>query len=254
MTDRVISLVTPVHPPAAQFLADAYASILAQDLPDGWDWQWVIQEDGHSAAVLAAIPDDHRISFGTGRAGGPAVARTLSLSRVAGEIVQVLDADDQLTPGALARVIDVFTNHADVGWTTTRVVDLLPDGTTQGFDFDPPPGRLTHGSVLAHWQSHSYRASVHPATLAVRRDLLLELGGWMALPASEDTGLLLALDATVDGCFIPEAGLLYRKWPGQMTAQSDHIDTDEREARFRVIEQRALAIAHRRRGAVTSPA
>ncbi len=40
----------------------------------------------------------------------------------------------------------------------------------------------------------------------------------MALPASEDTGLLLALNAVSTGYFIPDAGLLYRKWPGQSTA------------------------------------
>lgn len=252
MNDPIISIVTPVHAPAAQYLADAYASIRAQILPEGWDWQWVIQEDGTSTEVLAAIPDDPRISFGTGRAGGPAVARTLSLSRVKGAVVQVLDADDQFTPGTLHRVIEVLDRHRDIGWTTTRVIDLRVDGTTQGFDFDPPPGRLPQGSILAHWQTHDYRASVHPATLAIRRELLLELGGWMALPASEDTGLLLALDATTDGYFIPDTGLIYRKWPGQMTAQTEHVSAVERAARFRVIEQRALAIARRRQTVLTS--
>jgi hypothetical protein len=49
----------------------------------------------------------------------------------------VLDADDQLTPGALARDIEVLSKYADIGWTTSRVVDLLPDGSTVGFDADP---------------------------------------------------------------------------------------------------------------------
>jgi hypothetical protein len=61
----------------------------------------------------------------------------------------------------------------------------------------------------------------------------------MALPASEDMGLVLALDAVVDGWFIPEPGLLYRKWPGQATAQPAHIDPVELEARRRLIDERA---------------
>ncbi|QEV39866.1 hypothetical protein CP978_16030 [Streptomyces nodosus] len=48
------------------------------------------------------------------------------------------------------------------------------------------------------------------------------LGGWMALPSSEDTGLLMALNAVSTGWFIEECGLLYRKWPGQSTAQDAH--------------------------------
>lgn len=66
----------------------------------------------------------------------------------------------------------------------------------------------------------------------MRRDLLLALGGWMALPASEDTGLLLALNTVSTGYFIREYGLLYRKWPGQATAQPTHTATEERDARM----------------------
>lgn len=96
--------------------------------------------------------------------------------------------------------------------------------------------------VLHHWLAHDHRAQVHPATLCMRRPLLLMLGGWMALPASEDTGLLLALNAVSTGYFIPDAGLLYRKWPGQSTAAAAHVDPAERVARMTIIESRAEAL------------
>lgn len=35
----------------------------------------------------------------------------------------------------------------------------------------------------------------------------------MALPSSEDTSLLMALNAVSTGWFIEECGPLYRKWP-----------------------------------------
>jgi hypothetical protein len=98
--------------------------------------------------------------------------------------------------------------------------------------------------VLDHWLANDFRAQVHPATLFVRRDLLLALGGWMALPASEDTGLLLALNAACRGWFSPEVGLFYRKWPGQMTGQAAHTDAAERDARMAVVEARARALAY----------
>jgi hypothetical protein len=108
---------------------------------------------------------------------------------------------------------------------------------------------VTHGgrgcpAVLggASWKANGYRAPVHPATLCMRRDLLLALSGGMALPASEDTGLLIAASVVSDGYFIAEPGLHYRKWPGQMTGQAAHRDPAEHAARMRIIEARASAL------------
>ena len=97
--------------------------------------------------------------------------------------------------------------------------------------------------MLAHWRGHSYRLPVHPATLCIRRDLLLALGGWMALPASEDTGLLLAANAVIDGYHLAEPSLQYRKWAGQATAQAAHTDPVDAANRVRLIELRATALS-----------
>ncbi|MFJ2303353.1 hypothetical protein [Streptomyces sp. NPDC087787] len=55
----------------------------------------------------------------------------------------------------------------------------------------------------------------------------------------DDTGLLMALNAVSTGWFIEECGLLYRKWPGQSTAQDAHHHEAERRARMKIIEQNA---------------
>ncbi|WP_443057870.1 glycosyltransferase family 2 protein [Streptomyces sp. KLMMK] len=243
---RRIIIVTAVHGPSAHHLNDAYKSLCDQELPEGWEWHWVIQEDGKTDDVTLFVPDDEQVTFRQGRSGGPGVARTMALAHADGDYVKILDADDQLPPGALARDIAVLERDPSIGWTTSRVLDLMPDGSTVGFDQDPEDGPIEPGSVLAHWQEHNYRAQVHPATLCVRRDLLLALGGWMALPASEDTGLLLALDAVSRGWFTREVGLLYRKWPGQATGQAAHTDTAERDARMAVVQARAQALAYNR--------
>ncbi|WP_411771398.1 glycosyltransferase family 2 protein [Streptomyces gramineus] len=240
---RCVTVVTAVHAPSARFLTEAYASLCEQRLPDGWRWRWLIQEDGHGDEVRPYVPDDDRVSYRQGRPGGPGVARTLALARAEGPYVKILDADDRLVPGALARDLAVLEAHPTVGWATSRVLDLLPDGSTAGFPGDPADGPIEPGTVLASWAANDFRAPVHPAGLFVRRDLLLALGGWMALPASEDTGLLLALDAVSRGWFTAEAGLLYRKWPGQVTARPAHTDPAERQARMAVVEARARALA-----------
>ncbi|MEU2281387.1 glycosyltransferase family 2 protein [Streptomyces sp. NPDC013178] len=242
MNRRVI-VVTAVHAPSAPYLPEAYASLRGQDLPDGWEWHWVIQEDGTTDAVGPHVPDDPRVTFRQGRPGGPGVARTIALAHAEGEYVKVLDADDRLTPGALHRDLAALEADPALGWATSRALDLLPDGSTAGFPGDPLDGPIERGDVLDHWKAHDFRAQVHPATLCVRRDLLLALGGWMALPASEDTGLLLALNSVSRGWFSREVGLLYRKWEGQVTGQAAHTDPAERDARMAVVEARARALA-----------
>src|SRR6185369_12893658 len=128
---------------------------------------------------------------------------------------------------------------ADHAFTTSAALDLLPDGSDATVADPHPEGPLVRGTLVKLWRRDSYRLPVHPATLCIRRERLLQLGGWMALPASEDTGLLIAASVVSRGYFIPEAGLLYRKWPGQATAQADHTDPEEWISRMRIIEQRA---------------
>lgn len=240
---RTISIVTAVHAPAAHFLPDAYKSLQNQELPAGWDWQWVVQEDGKTGEVAGALPDDPRISIEMGRPLGQGVARTYALGRASGDLVKVLDADDQLTRGALARDIGIMMAYPSVGWTTSRVLDLLPDGATAGFDIgDPDPGQLSGAFVVGFWRQHNYRAPVHPATLCIRKELVVALGGWMALPAGEDTGLLLSASTISAGYFIGEPGLLYRKWPGQVTAQPEHTDAEQVAARNAIIDARCQAL------------
>ncbi|MET8981019.1 glycosyltransferase family 2 protein [Streptomyces sp. NPDC004539] len=241
---RSIIIVTAIHAPSAPFLAEAYKSLREQELPDGWDWHWVIQEDGRTDKVAPHVPDDSRVTFRQGRPGGPGVARTIALAHAEGEYVKILDADDQLTPGVLARDLDALEADPTIGWATSRVLDFLPDGSTAGFPGDPDNGPIERGEVLDFWKANGFRAQVHPATLFIRRDLLLALGGWMALPASEDTGLLLALSAVSRGWFNEEVGLLYRKWEGQMTGQMSHTEPVEREARMAVVEARARQLAY----------
>lgn len=234
------SIITPVHREGVAYLRETYGSLTSQVLPEGWEWEWLIQEDGSGVNARDHVPDDPRIRIAASRQGGPHVSRTVALGRSSGELIKTLDSDDLLTEGALARDIRVLTDYPEVGWTTSSVLDLLPDGTRVGFAGDPPEGLIKSGEVLAYWELHR-RAQVHPATLCARRQFVFALGGWMALPSSGDTGLLLGLDAFSPGWFTAEVGLLYRKHDGQITADPAHAQGPEWDARMRVIGERARA-------------
>jgi glycosyltransferase involved in cell wall biosynthesis len=240
----VISVITPIYKPDAVFLLEAYESLCAQELPESWSWEWLVQEDGSSRIAQEILPQsDERVVFGIGRHGGVAITRNLALSAARGDLVKNLDQDDVLAEGVLARDIAAIVNNEGVQWTTSRVLDLLPDGSKVGFDNDPPHGRLEPGTVVDHWRSHNYRLSVHPTTICLTRELAVLLGGWMAVPGSDDTGLLVAASVMSPGFFESEVGLLYRKWPGQQSATSGHSEPVEWNARMKLISERASALA-----------
>ncbi len=247
VSQSLVSVITAVHPPSLPYLAAAHASLVAQRMPAGWSWEWLRQEDGPTGATVG--DEDPRTSAGTGRKGGPAIARNLALARARGALIRVLDADDVLTPGALARDIGALMSHPDANWATSRALDLTPDGSTKFPPAARPDGPLSDGplrgaDVVRYFQEHGYRLLVHPATLCVRRDMLVALGGWMALPGGEDTGLLLAAAAISDGYFTDEPGLLYRKHDAQATAASDWSTSLDWHARMRLTEARTIALRH----------
>ena len=240
----LLSVITPVYRPVPKHLLAAYESVVSQKLPSGWEWEWIVQEDGDTGVCESILPKDPRIKLGSGRHSGVAITRNLALARSNGACIKNLDQDDVLTPGVLTRDLEVFGENPDVQWTTSKALDLLPDGSTAGFDGDPPAGRLKPGLVVELWRARHYRLPVHPTTICIRRRLVTALGGWMAVPGSDDTGLLVSASVVSAGYFHGEVGLLYRKWPGQESAQPRHTESAEWNARMSLIDERAKSLAH----------
>lgn len=250
MTDKhTITIITPVYDGGHAYLGQAAESIRAQQLPEGWTWQWVVQEDGETGRPLAELPNDPRISTGTGRRMGAAVARTLGLARATGELVRPLDADDLLTEGALLRDIETLTEHPEIGWVVSSGLDLLVDGSQTPAPDDFPPGPLPEGEIYRHYAAGEHR--VISCAVTAHTELVRAVGGWGALPASEDSSLLLALEAAAPGWMIAEPSMLYRKHATQSTRLAEFADPTERAARVASVLARADAL--RRTGWRWSP-
>ncbi|QKW40846.1 glycosyltransferase [Actinomadura sp. NAK00032] len=250
---QTMSVITPVYKPDPELLREAYDSLAGQELPNDWEWEWIVQEDGTTGVAENILPADPRIKFGTGRRGSSSLTRNLGLARSRGELIKNLDADDVLTPGVLARDIEVLSSDQGVHWTASRALDLLPDGSTVSVQDRVPPGRLEPGVVFEQWKADDFRLPVHPTTLCIRRNLATALGGWMAVPGSDDSGLLISASMVSAGHFHGEIGLLYRKWPGQVTAQPAHYAETEWNSRMSLIRERAESFAEiwSRRGLLT---
>lgn len=236
-----ISVLTAVHPVGALHIDSAYHSLALQFLPEGWHWEWLVQEDGEDCDLGRKLPRDSRISIDRSPKGGPGPSRSTALGRASGTLIKVLDADDMLAPGALSRDILTATNHR-VSWTVSAALDLFPDGSIASPDWHPDHGPLPRGSLASYWRSHNHRLSVHPATLCIDRDLAVALGGWSPLPTSEDTDLLLSANVVADGYFISDVGLYYRKWSEQITQSELHHDAANEQMRITAIEARLQAL------------
>ncbi|SEE66361.1 Glycosyl transferase family 2 [Streptomyces sp. 2231.1] len=223
----LISIITPVYDGGQQYICDAYDSLCTQELPKGWKWEWLVQEDGPGGPA-SVLPSDPRISIGTNRKGGAAMARSIAMSRVRGDLVRALDADDLLPAGALSRAITTLTEQRDIAWCVSACLDLLPDGSLRPGPHDPPAGRLADDTMLAGYKA--LRFPVVGTTLTAYTDLVHAVGGWPAVPASEDVALLLLCEAVSQGWMIDEPGAIYRKHSSQATAQQAHWDSEERAA------------------------
>ncbi|MDQ0577902.1 glycosyltransferase [Streptomyces rishiriensis] len=236
----LISIITPVWNGGHDYIGEAYESLFAQSMPPGWEWEWIVQEDGQTGFLPSILPDDSRVSGGTSRRGGAAMARTVALGRVRGDLVRALDADDLLPQGALSRAIDTLARHRDVAWCVSACLDLLPDGSMLPGPHDPPTGLLADGVMLAGYQAG--RFPVVGTTMTAYADLVVAMGGWPAVPASEDVALLMLCEAVSQGWMIDEPGAIYRKHPQQSTAQPAHWDPAERAALDEVLLPRLSAL------------
>jgi len=105
----MISVLTPVYPPGLPFLGEAYASLKAQDYRG--EWEWVLCQNG-GAIVPAEIARDGHVCLLDGPAGKVGWLKARCAQASYGEILVELDADDLLTPNALAQVAQAFDDPA----------------------------------------------------------------------------------------------------------------------------------------------
>src|SRR3954454_12361504 len=112
-----VSVVIPLHN-YGHFLPECVASVLAQE---GVDVDVLIIDDAStddslSVASEIAAGDDRVRVVASERNGGMVATITRGLWEVDGEYLVKLDADDLLTPGALARATALLQAHPSVGF------------------------------------------------------------------------------------------------------------------------------------------
>jgi mycofactocin system glycosyltransferase len=173
--------------------------IPVRDRPDGLAatlaalgdfWSVVVVDDGSSAPVAAGrfalIRHDAPL--------GPAAARNRGWRAAQTEVVAFVDADCELEPGCLPRLLPHLADPA-VGAVAPRIRSKDPEGTAgwlpayeqrrSSLDLGPMEAPVRPGSVVAYAPT---------ATLVVRREALEDVGGFdEALRYGEDVDLVWRL-------------------------------------------------------------
>jgi glycosyltransferase involved in cell wall biosynthesis len=177
-TRGTIAAVVPCYNDGATLL-DAVRSLQAEPRVS----ELVVVDDGsedvRTLEVFAALEADgvavvHRAN------GGLGAARMTGVAATDGDYVFCLDADDRLLPGALAQLADALDADEELAltWGDYRL-------------FGDRSWRQETAPSLDAWQI-SYQNDM-PASLLIRRDALLDSGGWELRGGYEDWDMLMAL-------------------------------------------------------------
>ncbi len=209
----LISVLMPVFDPPAAALSAAIGSVRHQTYRH---WQLCIADDASSGPEVASIiarqaaADPRICTVRLDRNRGIAPATNAALGLSAGEIVALLDHDDELAPHALARLAAEAAAHpaAEMFFSDE---DQLAQGRHQAPYFKPGwnPDLMLGQNVVNHLAGY-------------RRERLLALGGWReGFEGSQDYELALRFAGSCGAAAIRHIpGILYhwRQLPGSFSA------------------------------------
>jgi glycosyltransferase involved in cell wall biosynthesis len=217
----LVSVITPTQVRNADHIGEVWRSVQAEarTLPEGWELEWVVQEDGTDPGVVDRLPDDDRVRFDAlGVQAGSAATRNHALARSRGDVVAGLDHDDWYEPGGLSALLAPLRAHPDVAWSCGRCTWVMEDGATWTKDDVLSAGRVTARTVTDHY----LEADDFPfpaAVTAFRRTPLVAHGGWPAVARSTDAILLASFSDRWDGWWVDAVVAAYRRWGAQKTVQ-----------------------------------
>lgn len=108
MSGPLISIITPTLN-CGELLDGCIESVLAQNYPR---CEHIIMDGGSTDGTLSVLERHKHLVWRSEPDSGEANALNRALKMVKGDLVLWLNADDYLTPGALARVAEVYAQHA----------------------------------------------------------------------------------------------------------------------------------------------
>jgi hypothetical protein len=226
-----LDILTAVLPEKSQHLVETAGSVLhAKSMlaERGVVARWHLVFDGE--IELARVDPRVRAAADRilvlGRRCGVSAARNSGLVGCAAEMLMPLDGDDVLHPEGVAAAVTLLGARAELGWVA-GVAEIAsegarshPEGVSAGRV--GPDGRLWSAGELGYAPERPWVGDADgafcPSAVVMRTELVWAAGGWPAIPAAEDKGLLLRVSAMADGVQLAVPLISYRIWSEQTTA------------------------------------
>ena len=138
MSRPLVSIVTPSYN-QAEFLEETIRSVLEQDYEP---IEYVVVDDGSTDGSVEIIERyaDRLAWWGAQPNAGQAATLNRGFGRTSGELMGFLNSDDTLLEGAVAAMVEAFTDDPDlllVYGDAITIHDGRPIGTLRARDWDP---------------------------------------------------------------------------------------------------------------------
>ncbi len=210
-----------------RYLEAALRSVAAQTDPD---WEIVLVNDARSPEVTALA---HRLGVPVtavdGPGQGPASARNAGITAARGVWLLFLDDDDLLTPDAIAALRTALDRNPESAWAAGRLAYIDAAGAPLA---NVHPGRFATGDIYGAMILNCQLGP--PATVLVRKDLVLRQGGFAAgWRFGEDYDLWLGIARDEPIAATDRVVVLYRVHPDQASANWREVH----EGLLRVLEK-----------------
>jgi Glycosyl transferase family 2 len=207
-----VSVVMPVRDGAA-FLKSAISSVLMQSFSR---FELIIVDDGSTddSAAIAGAETDRRVRVFSQPATGISAALNNGIATATGQYIARMDADDVAAPERLAKQVSVLRANSRISAVGSGYLVIDTHGRRL-HEVSPPtePDDIRRQLLTRNCMAHP--------TMMIRRDALLDVGGYRAgFPLCEDYDLWLRLSEISDLCNIGEPLLAYRRHDRQISSRN----------------------------------
>jgi glycosyltransferase involved in cell wall biosynthesis len=236
----MISVITACTRPA--LLAELLPVVEAQR----GEREWIVQLDGDAIAARRQIAErlagrEWITLRANERPAGSAVSRNTALLAARGDFVLCVDDDDLLYRDSIHALEHALHSEprAFGACGEARVFDGDP-AAARAFKSWPAAGTVAPGTIRAEFD-RTGRIPLHVGACLWRRECLVSVGGFAALPRSIDTAPFLACEAVRPVVYVDEPIYLYRSHSDQMTRGGAYRQSREEVHSF--VSERAELLA-----------
>jgi len=184
----ILSVLMPTYN-YAEFIEDAIRSVFEQDAPP---FELVVADDGSDDDTEARVRswcEREAVVYVRQSNAGPAAARNLAMQEASGQYFMLLDSDDTLLPGCIARAVDCFERFSDVGLFFANYDIYDDEGIVHasGVDCWKVFREIDHREETPSWWLFTeslapyileHGAFMHTSGLCFRRELYERVGGF----------------------------------------------------------------------------